>query len=106
MTESRADDIEPLRLPARSCTARCRFTDLLVYGLVFMVPIAPFGIFGSVFQALRRHGRAGLRDRHGRDDVHRAVVLPDVAGVPDGRLGLHLRRPRHRRAGRASSPAG
>jgi amino acid transporter len=25
------------------------FTDLLVYGLVFMVPIAPFGIFGSVF---------------------------------------------------------
>ncbi|MFF2043111.1 APC family permease [Kitasatospora sp. NPDC058170] len=27
-----------------------RFTDLLVYGLVFMVPIAPFGIFGSVFQ--------------------------------------------------------
>ncbi len=27
------------------------FTDLLVYGLVFMVPIAPFGIFGSVFQS-------------------------------------------------------
>jgi amino acid transporter len=27
------------------------FTDLLVYGLVFMVPIAPFGIFGSVFSA-------------------------------------------------------
>lgn len=27
------------------------FWDLLVYGLVFMVPIAPFGIFGSVFQA-------------------------------------------------------
>ncbi|GLW55522.1 APC family permease [Kitasatospora phosalacinea] len=26
------------------------FTDLLVYGLLFMVPIAPFGIFGSVFQ--------------------------------------------------------
>ena len=26
------------------------FGDLLVYGLVFMVPIAPFGIFGSVFQ--------------------------------------------------------
>lgn len=25
------------------------FTDLLVYGLVFMVPIAPFGIFGSVY---------------------------------------------------------
>lgn len=27
------------------------FGDLLVYGLVFMVPIAPFGIFGSVFQS-------------------------------------------------------
>jgi amino acid transporter len=27
------------------------FTDLLIYGLVFMVPIAPFGIFGGVFQA-------------------------------------------------------
>lgn len=27
-----------------------RFSDLLVYGLIFMVPIAPFGIFGSVFQ--------------------------------------------------------
>jgi amino acid transporter len=27
------------------------FTDLLVYGLVFMVPIAPVGILGGVFQA-------------------------------------------------------
>ncbi len=27
------------------------FKDLLVYGLIFMVPIAPFGIFGSVYQA-------------------------------------------------------
>lgn len=26
------------------------FRDLMVYGLIFMVPIAPFGIFGSVFQ--------------------------------------------------------
>ncbi len=25
------------------------FTDLLVYGLIFMVPIAPFGIFGTVY---------------------------------------------------------
>ena len=25
--------------------------DLLTYGLIFMVPIAPFGIFGGVFQA-------------------------------------------------------
>lgn len=27
------------------------FVDLIVYGLIFMVPIAPFAIFGSVFQA-------------------------------------------------------
>lgn len=27
------------------------FADLLIYGLIFMVPIAPFGIFGSVFEA-------------------------------------------------------
>jgi len=27
------------------------FMDLVVYGLIFMVPIAPFGIFGSVFQS-------------------------------------------------------
>ncbi|MEU8171802.1 APC family permease [Microbispora hainanensis] len=27
------------------------FADLLIYGLIFMVPIAPFGIFGSVFQS-------------------------------------------------------
>ncbi|QKW33411.1 APC family permease [Actinomadura sp. NAK00032] len=26
------------------------FRDLVVYGLIFMVPIAPFGIFGSVFE--------------------------------------------------------
>jgi len=26
------------------------FRDLMVYGLIFMVPIAPFGIFGGVFQ--------------------------------------------------------
>ena len=26
-----------------------KFSDLLVYGLIFMVPIAPFGIFGSVY---------------------------------------------------------
>ena len=25
--------------------------DLLIYGLIYMVVIAPFGIFGSVFQA-------------------------------------------------------
>ena len=27
------------------------FADLIIYGLIFMVPIAPFGIFGSVFNA-------------------------------------------------------
>src|SRR4051794_7509065 len=76
------------------------FTDLLVYGLVFMVPIAPFGIFGGVFPGLGRNGRPRLRDRHAGHGVHRRLVLADVAGLPDGRLGLHLRRPRHRPAGR------
>ena len=28
-----------------------KFSDLIIYGLIFMVPIAPFAIFGSVFQA-------------------------------------------------------
>jgi len=28
-----------------------KFSDLIIYGLIFMVPIAPFGIFGGVFQA-------------------------------------------------------
>lgn len=31
------------------------FRDLLTYGLIFMVPIAPFGIFGGVF-----HGSGGM----------------------------------------------
>lgn len=30
---------------------KLRFGDLLVYGLIFMVPIAPFAIFGEVFSA-------------------------------------------------------
>jgi len=34
------------------------FADLMFYGLIFMVPIAPFGIFGSVFQAA--HGMVAL----------------------------------------------
>ncbi|WP_327086383.1 APC family permease [Nonomuraea sp. NBC_01738] len=34
------------------------FTDLMIYGLIFMVPIAPFGVFGSVFQA--SHGMVAL----------------------------------------------
>jgi amino acid transporter len=28
-----------------------KFSDLVIYGLIFMVPIAPFAIFGGVFQA-------------------------------------------------------
>ncbi|MFI6477466.1 APC family permease [Nonomuraea sp. NPDC050663] len=34
------------------------FADLLIYGLIFMVPIAPFGIFGDVFRA--SHGMVAL----------------------------------------------
>ncbi|WP_327584346.1 APC family permease [Nonomuraea sp. NBC_00507] len=34
------------------------FADLMIYGLIFMVPIAPFGIFGNVFAA--SHGMVAL----------------------------------------------
>ncbi|NBE92894.1 APC family permease [Nonomuraea sp. KC401] len=34
------------------------FTDLMIYGLIFMVPIAPFGIFGNVFSV--SHGMVAL----------------------------------------------
>src|SRR5690625_3363184 len=27
------------------------FTDILIYGLIFMVPIAPFGVYGEVMQS-------------------------------------------------------
>ena len=49
MTESRADDITRYGY-TQELHRSLSFGDLLVYGLVFMVPIAPFGIFGSVFQ--------------------------------------------------------
>ena len=71
-----------------------------------MVPIAPFGIFGGVFQG--SGGMVALAYAIGMVAMMftAAVLLADVAGVPDGGLGLHLRRSRHRRAGRASWPAG
>ncbi|MGP3910250.1 APC family permease [Nonomuraea sp. 10N515B] len=34
------------------------FADLMIYGLIFMVPIAPFGIFGNVFAV--SHGMVAL----------------------------------------------
>ncbi|TDD21322.1 APC family permease [Nonomuraea diastatica] len=34
------------------------FPDLMIYGLIFMVPIAPFGIFGNVFSV--SHGMVAL----------------------------------------------
>ena len=49
MTESRADDIARYGY-TQELHRSLSFGDLLVYGLVFMVPLAPFGIFGSVFQ--------------------------------------------------------
>jgi len=49
MNESRADDIGRYGY-TQELHRSLSFFDLLVYGLVFMVPIAPFGIFGSVFQ--------------------------------------------------------
>jgi amino acid transporter len=49
MNESRADDIARYGY-TQELHRSLGFVDLLVYGLIFMVPIAPFGIFGSVFQ--------------------------------------------------------
>src|SRR6186713_2308693 len=49
MNESRADDIGKYGYQ-QELHRSLSFADLLVYGLIFMVPIAPFGIFGSVFQ--------------------------------------------------------
>ncbi|HET9172769.1 MAG TPA: hypothetical protein VFN97_25305 [Actinospica sp.] len=37
---------------------RMTLCDLIVYGLVFMVPIAPFAVFGSVFDG--SHGMVAL----------------------------------------------
>lgn len=48
--ESRADGIEDFGY-RQELKRTLKFSDLLVYGLIFMVPIAPFAIFGSVFQA-------------------------------------------------------
>ncbi len=49
MTESPTHDIEQYGYH-QELHRSLSFGDLLVYGLVFMVPIAPFGIFGGVFQ--------------------------------------------------------
>lgn len=48
--ESRTDGIEDFGY-RQELKRTLKFSDLLVYGLIFMVPIAPFAIFGSVFQA-------------------------------------------------------
>ena len=50
MTEKDNDDLAKLGY-TQELKRSLTFTDLLVYGLIFMVPIAPFGIFGSVFQS-------------------------------------------------------
>lgn len=48
-TVSAADGIENFGY-SQELRRSLSFRDLAIYGLVFMVPIAPFGIFGSVFQ--------------------------------------------------------
>jgi amino acid transporter len=50
MTEKGNDELAKLGY-TQELKRSLTFTDLLVYGLIFMVPIAPFGIFGSVFQS-------------------------------------------------------
>ena len=79
---------------------------LVVYGLVFINPTSPFSIFGVVFNL--SHGMVPLvyvfgLDRH---DVHRGELRHDGARLSGGRLGVFLRRRRHRPHWRAFSPAG
>ena len=69
--------------------------DLLVYGLVFMVPIAPWTIFGTVYNSAVRHGAAGLPHRFGGDGVHGDGLRADGQVVPSRGIGLRIRRPRN-----------
>ncbi|MET3767404.1 amino acid transporter [Marisediminicola sp. UYEF4] len=48
--ETRASGIEQFGY-TQELKRTLKFSDLVVYGLIFMVPIAPFAIFGGVFQA-------------------------------------------------------
>ncbi|SIT44938.1 hypothetical protein BN2475_510026 [Paraburkholderia ribeironis] len=50
------------------------FADLVIYGIVFMIPIAPFAIYGYVSDASGGDGPACLHHRHGRDVLHRAEL--------------------------------
>ena len=80
--------------------------DLLVYGLVFIVPIAPFAIFGIVFNASK--GMVPLTYLIGLVAmVFTAHQLPrDVGSLSDRGLGLRVRRPRPPSVGRLSRGLG
>jgi hypothetical protein len=65
------------------------FRDLLVYGMIFMVPIAPFGVFGYVWDGAQ--GMVALASyRYGGDVLYRHELLVDVARVSGFRLGMPM----------------
>ena len=96
----------PARTDGASCGARLGFRDLVVYGLLFIAPMAPVGVFGTL--DAKSHGAvaAGLPRGDGRDGVHRVQLRPDGAGRPAGRVGLRLRPRGARRGGRVHRRAG
>jgi len=63
--------------------------DLIIYGLIFMVPIAPFGIYGSVVSSLR-HDCPHLCNRYDCDVLHRDQLRSNVPSLPDCRLSVCL----------------
>jgi hypothetical protein len=79
--------------------------DLLVYGLVFIVPIAPFSIFGIVFSASK--GMVPLTYLIGLVAMMFGAELSrNVTRISDCRLRVRLRRPRHFANGRFSGRVG
>ena len=54
---------------------------LVLFGLVYMVPLTVFTTYGIVTEIDRRPAAGGLRRHAGRDGVHRAVLRADGGGV-------------------------
>jgi len=64
--------------------------DLVIYGLIFMVPIAPYSVFGFVYNDAK--GMVPLAYLVGLGHVFYGLELRrHVARIPAGRLGVHLR---------------
>ena len=63
---------------------------LVLFGLVYMVPLTVFTTYGIVTETHRRPAVGGLPGHAGRDGVHRAVVRADGGRLPGGRFDVHL----------------